>query len=327
MSDPGSSISGMSSAVGMLTDEALLAAWTDLEVQRRQLTSAEHALIAEVEQRGLARARGMRSTAVLATRLLRISSGEARARVTAAADLGPRRGLTGEPLEPIYPLVAAAQSEGAISAHHAKVIVDTVEALPDPVRKEYEDQVEADLVGLARQFDPAGVAKAARHVRAILDPDGSLEDIDYRRRRRHFDLHRRADGSGYGSFELDPECAEHLQTVFDTLAAPRPAADGTPDRRTAGQRRHDALLELCQLGMRARLLPSCAGVTTTVVLTGDVEAFRSGEGTVRTGTGAVLPAAEARRWITGDARFFAAVVDKATHRLTSYSTGTRLFTE
>src|SRR5579885_1982720 len=100
----------MSSSVVALTDEALLAAWTDLETRRRKLVSEEHALIAEVEQRGIAQARGMRSTAVLANRLLRITPAEARARVSAAADLGPRRGLTGEELPPIYPLVAAAQA-------------------------------------------------------------------------------------------------------------------------------------------------------------------------------------------------------------------------
>ena len=85
----------------------------------------------------------------LAVQLLRISPGEARARVRAAEDLGPRRGLTGEPLEPIYPLVASAQAEGAISPAHARVVIDTVEKLPDAARVEHEERVERDLVELA----------------------------------------------------------------------------------------------------------------------------------------------------------------------------------
>src|SRR3954471_7444757 len=134
----------MSSVVIGLSDEALLAALVEHEAEDRRRVARRHALIAEAEVRGLAHERGMRSTAVLLSRLLRISPGEARARVAAAADLGPRRGLTGEALEPIYPLVAAAQAEGVISTQHAKVIVDTVEALPDAVREECEEQVEAD---------------------------------------------------------------------------------------------------------------------------------------------------------------------------------------
>src|SRR4051794_18050625 len=197
----------MSSAVVTLTDEELLAAVTDLEVEARKLVSRRHALVAELEARGLARERGMRTTAGLLSRLLRIGVGEAKARVQAAADLGPRRGLTGEELPPIYPVVAAAQAEGVLSERHAKLIVDTVEALPDEVRKEHEDGVEADLVQYAREFDPTTLARTARRITALLDPDGILKDSAYRHRRRFLDLHRRADGSGYGSFELDAECA------------------------------------------------------------------------------------------------------------------------
>src|SRR6478672_10366596 len=124
----------MSSAVIRLSDEALLAALVEHEAEDRRRVARRHALIAEAEARGLAGQRGMRSTAVLLSRLVRITPGEARARVAAAADLGPRRGLSGEALAPIYPLVAAAQAEGAISAAHAKVIIDTVEALPDQIR-------------------------------------------------------------------------------------------------------------------------------------------------------------------------------------------------
>ena len=63
----------MSSAVVTLSDDALLAAVTDLEVEQRRLVFRRHALIAEVESRGLARERGMRTTAGLLSRLLRIS--------------------------------------------------------------------------------------------------------------------------------------------------------------------------------------------------------------------------------------------------------------
>ena len=54
--------------------------------------------------------------------------------------------------------------------------------------------------------------------------------------------------------------------------------------------------------------------------------MESGHGLVATGTGALIPAGEARRWASSDSRFFVSLIDKA-KVLTSYSTGTRLFTE
>ena len=316
----------MSSALIALSDEALLAAWTDLEVRRRKLAAEEHVLIAEVMARGLAQARGVRSTAALGVQLLRIGPGDARARVRAAEDLGPRRGLTGESLEPIYPVAAAAQSEGAISAAHARIVVDTVEKLPDAVRVEHEERVERDLVDLARRFDPNALAKAARHVTELLDPDGLLKDLDYRHRVRHLDFHRRSDGSAHIEGELDVECAEVLATVLQCLGAPKPAVDGTPDPRTAGQRRHDALLDGLKLVLRARLMPTTAGVTTTVLVIADPDALATGHGLAETGTGAVIPATEARRWASSDSRFYAALIDKAKIPI-AYSTSQRLFSE
>ena len=43
--------------------------------------------------------------------------------------------------------------------------------------------------------------------------------------------------------ELTAECAERLLGVFDAFAGPAPESDGVKDRRIAGQRRHDALLD------------------------------------------------------------------------------------
>ena len=48
------------------------------------------------------------STAALLMQLLRITPGEAKARVRAAEDLGTRRTLTGQQLRPVFPAVAGA---------------------------------------------------------------------------------------------------------------------------------------------------------------------------------------------------------------------------
>jgi hypothetical protein len=114
--------------------------------------------------------------------------------------------------------------------------------------------------------------------------------------------------------------------VLDVLARPKPEANGVKDTRTAGQRRHDGLLEGFKLMARANQLPRCAGVTTTVLLTMTDHAYATGEGTATTGHGAILDAREAQRWIGGDARIFPVKLGPM-KQVEEYGTTQRLFTE
>ena len=56
---------------------------------------------------------------------------------------------------------------------------------------------------------------------------------------------------------------ELLRTHFDALAKPRPELDGVKNPRTAEQRRHDALFDVLRLNLRAQLLPSSGGLSST----------------------------------------------------------------
>ena len=103
-----------------------------LETQRRRLPVADHTLIGELDARAVAGELACASTAALLMQLLRITPGEAKARVRAAADLGARRTLTGDLLPPVLPAVAAAQAEGAISDRHAAVIRTPCTSCPPP---------------------------------------------------------------------------------------------------------------------------------------------------------------------------------------------------
>ena len=300
------------------------------ETETRRRAAYRHALVAEVHQRGLGLAVGARSTANYLAQLLHLGPGEARARVAAAEDLGPRRGLTGEPLAPIYPAAAAALAAGEISERHTAAIITAVEALPDVVRKEWEEQVETDLVDLARRFDPVSVAKAGQRIKAILDPDGVLEDVEHRHARRHVTPHRRGDGTMFGTFDLDVECAEKAAVMLAALAGPRPEVDGVKDRRSAGQRNHDALLDLFDAVLRAEQLPDKNGVTATVIVTVPADQLATGEGVVSTGTGAQVPTAEALRWASRGSRWFTTVLDRALHgatKVAAHGVACRLFTE
>ncbi|HMG29506.1 MAG TPA: DUF222 domain-containing protein, partial [Jiangellaceae bacterium] len=60
--------------------------------------------------------------------------------------------------------------------------------------------------------------------------------------------------------QLDTENAAVLRSALDPLAAPNPAADGTQDPRTAGQRTADALVELARRANNEGTLPAGHGV-------------------------------------------------------------------
>jgi hypothetical protein len=62
-----------------------------LEIDTRQRAAVTHAVIAELEARGVAAEVGCSSTAVLLSERLRIGRREAAGRVRLAAELGPRR--------------------------------------------------------------------------------------------------------------------------------------------------------------------------------------------------------------------------------------------
>jgi hypothetical protein len=302
--------------LGRDSDTEVLGLWQQLEGRRNRMAALDSVVVRQVQQRGLHAVTGAKTPAELGRQLLRIGIGEARARIRAAEFLGPRTGLTGEPLPALYPQVAAAVAEGTIGPAAAKTIVDTIEKLPEQVRWDQE----------ARQLDVDALRRVGQHVLDVLDPDGTLDEISKRERHRELSLHRRADGSSRVDGELTAELTEYLSTLLDTLAAPRPEVAGKKDPRSAGQRRHDALLDICKAMLRTGAVPDCAGVTTTVIFIAHAADWHAGTGTVRTGHGTVIPTSEAKRWAGLDARLIAAALT-GTGRITGISTSGRLFTE
>jgi hypothetical protein len=308
-----------------LSDDQVLEYGRQLERTRRLLPSLDHRFISEAERRGLPAASCVKTVAFLRG-LLRLDPREAGARVRAAHAGAPRRALTGEPLPAEFPQVAAAQEAGEISDRHARIIVKTIEKLPDAMQVDHGAQIEADLVGYAERFDPHHLARLAEHVRHCYDPDGQLADVDERDTSRGISVQQRPDGSVSGSFEGTAEFGELLLTTFDALGKPLPAVDGLKDSRTAAQRRHDALLEAMKINVRARALPSIAGVTATVILTMTADEFETRGGLARTAHGALIPVPEAMRMAAGEYRLMNVVIDK-TKGITAYSSTARLFPE
>src|SRR5690625_995109 len=86
-----------------LTPRECLAVLQRCERLRRRLPAVEHPMVNQVAATDVAELGG-KPRWVLADEL-GISRGQARRRIDEAADLGPRRALTGEPLAPVLPAV------------------------------------------------------------------------------------------------------------------------------------------------------------------------------------------------------------------------------
>jgi hypothetical protein len=86
-----------------------------LETAGRRLPSCRHALINHLAAYATRKELGGKLSHALADRL-RISRKDAARRIHETADLGPRRALTGEALEPRLPATAEQQRRGLIGA-------------------------------------------------------------------------------------------------------------------------------------------------------------------------------------------------------------------
>ena len=267
-----------------LSDDEILAAELAVEVQRRRLASIDHALVAELEVRSVAAQHLLRGTPHLLAELLHLDLGEARARVRAAADLGPRTTVTGGPLEPVHPATAAAQADGTISERHATVITRAVHGLPRSLDPDVVDAAERTLADHAQHLAPSELGRVAERLAAHLDPDGTLTDDRDRDRRRDLTIGRQgADGMSPVHGLLTPECRTLLDAALTALA--RPSAEGdAPDPRSAGQRNHDALAALCTQLLADGSLPSNRGLPATVLITMTLDQLEGAAGEADAGT-------------------------------------------
>lgn len=157
-----------------LSDDELLESVRRIESWSRQLYAVTLAMTREVEARGLAGRQGFSSTAVLLRQLLRLSPRAAKRRVEDATDVCSSMTVTGSPLVPRLPGVAAALRSGALSEEQLGVVRRTLRELPDDVAPTTRIEVEKQLVNAAQRFDPCQLGKLAARIRAHLAPDGVL---------------------------------------------------------------------------------------------------------------------------------------------------------
>jgi len=226
-----------------------------VEKVRRRLPAVEHPLINNLARQATAEELGGKLSHAIAEWTL-ISRAEASRRIREAADLGPRRGLTGESLAPLLTRTAAKQRAGNLGAGQVAVIRRFYHQLPGWVDQATRERAEADLAMQGTQYRPEQLAELAATLTDCLNPDGAYTDTD-RARRRGLTLGTQGpDGMSQLRGWLTPEARATVEAVWAKLAAPgmcnpdddRPCLDGSPgeqavehDTRSPAQRQHDAL--------------------------------------------------------------------------------------
>lgn len=198
---------------------------------------------------------GARTAASWLRHHMRMAPGEARRRV-----------LVGKRLRDL-PRVQAAFLAGEIGLSHVEVLAAAFDELGSTAVRAAEES----LLELARLNDPWDLREAIRTLKQTVDPDSVDEKQRRALERRQFTVTPVGD-EYVAKGVLDAETGAMLAQVLDTLSKPEPG-----DERSAGQRRVDALGDLCRSVLDAGL-PQDNGVRPhlSVVLSWDALVGRLG---------------------------------------------------
>ncbi|MHA3020545.1 DUF222 domain-containing protein [Mycobacterium sp. BMJ-28] len=310
-----------------LTHAELMAVMDEYEALTCQLPATSHRLLARLQADTTASEMGAKSwNAVLRIRW-RLSTAEAGRRLGEAAELGPRRTVTGEPLQPVLAAVAVAQAAGLINADHVKVLRDAVDRLPGFVDTTTREQFEVDLVRVAVGVGPKELRETAELRLFLLDQDGPDPGDAERERKRGFSIAKQGrGGTASVTGTLSPEAMAVWEVLFARFAAPgmcnpddeEPCTFGTPtqaqidnDHRTLAQRQHDAMIAVGRIALMSGDLGQLNGLPVSVIIRTTLQDLESRAGIGVTGGGTKIPVKDVIR-MASHANHHLAVFDKAT---------------
>ncbi|WP_077089430.1 HNH endonuclease signature motif containing protein [Mycobacterium rhizamassiliense] len=308
---------------GALATREQLAMLKNYEKIRRRLPALEHPLINSLARQATPEELGGKLSHAIAEETL-ISRGQAAQRIKEARDLGPRRGLTGEPMDPTMPATAEAQRHGSLGTGQVAVIRRFYHQLPGWIDAETREQVEARLAKEGSQFRPEQLADLADTLADCLNPDGNYSDEDRARQRGLTLGNQQADGMSQLRGWLTPEARATLEAVLAKLAAPgmcnpddeKPCVDASPseeaiegDARSASQRNHDALNAVLRGSLASGKLGQHNGLPASIIVTTTLAELEAAAGRGLTGGGTVLPMSDVIR-LARHAHHYLAIFDK-----------------
>ncbi|MEU1241427.1 DUF222 domain-containing protein, partial [Micromonospora parva] len=265
-------------AAWALSEQDLIAALDAAHRIEQRLAAVKLTLIRELDGRGTATAHGASSTTVWLRERLHLTITAARRLVDLASTL-----------DTAHPGIRQALADGQITVDQAQVITDTATTVHAAAGPEAADKAVSLLTDWAGQFDPTLLRKLGTRILDHVAPDiadaaaEAALDAEARRatRDRHLTLSTLADGRLRLTGILETETAGLLRAAIDPLTAP----SGPDDQRTPGQRRHDALSDVCRLALRTGELPEHGGDPAQIVVTTSYDGLTGqlGGGTLDTG--------------------------------------------
>ena len=263
------------------SDEQLCIVLAQSESLARSLAAIQVAAAAELANRsrrelgtgGLAQKHGCATPAAFLEGIARISGAEANRRIHLGSALRRSSTITGEPLAPRFPVLAASVAAGKVGPESATIIVRTLDEVRRVASPDDLDVAEAGLVRHAANHRVQYVSDLAMVVRDRLDPDGVLPREQETKMRRGVQLGRERNGIVPIRGGLAPTSAALVQALFNEVNAPGAQPrflsdddrrDGTVtsvdengtetvvvrDVRTRDQRQHDALEGIIKAGVR-----------------------------------------------------------------------------
>src|SRR5438270_6551764 len=135
------------------------------------------------------------------------------------------------------PRTEEALSRGEIGYQHAVTMARTAEHLgPVAVRK-----AEATLLQSAEAMDPGQFVTVAKQFEHQVDAEAALSEHNRAYQRRWLQISEPINGLARIEGQLVAEAAASLRTAMEPFMKPRKG-----DERSAGQRAHDTLAELCR---------------------------------------------------------------------------------
>ncbi len=325
--------------ISALTRSELLAVADEYEALTCQVPSQRHRLLGRLQAEATPKALGAKSWNEVLRVRWRVSSAEAGRRLGEVADLAPRQSLTGQPLAPVLPAVAAAQAAGAITGEHVREIRHAVTDLPSWVDTTTAAQFEVDLVRVAVGVGPKELRDTAQLRLFLLDQDGPAPDDADRARKRGINVGpqgRDAMVSVRGA--LTPQAWAVWEVIFAKYAAPgmcnpadeQPCTSGTPtqaqidaDDRSPAQRRHDALLAVGRIAVMSGELGQLNGLPVAVIIRTTLRDLESRAGIGVTGGGTKLPITDVIT-MAGHANHYLAIFDGATGQALALYRGKRV---
>jgi Domain of unknown function (DUF222) len=310
-----------------LTRTELLSVMDDLETLACRMPTQSHRLLTRLQAETTPRKMGAKSWNQVLRIRWRLSSAEASRRLHEAADLAARTSLLGQPLAPLLPAVAAAQSAGLITGEHVGVIRGAVKRLPSWVDTTTCEQFEVDLVRVAAGVGPKELRETAELRLFLLDQDGPEPDDTERARKRHFTTTAQGrDAMTAATANFTPETWAVWEVLLAKYAAPgmcnpnddEPCTTGTPrqtqidnDDRSQPQRQHDAMLAIGRIALMSGDLGHLNGLPVSVIIRTTLQDLESRAGIGVTGGGTKIPIADVIK-MGALANHHLAVFDKAT---------------